>query len=361
MPIGLDWGKILKNRHNCFYSLLMVLGIFMVAQLPLPAMANSETSQDKRLVADNLFDVDFIDAQRGLASGYYGTILKTSDGGTHWVRIETNIKELIRRLDLVTADKGWAVGHRGSIFHTEDGGLSWKKQFQVKGVYLRDISFASENTGWAVGQNMTILYTGNGGKTWQQQKLTGFKGRDLPRLNGVLALSETTAVLVGEFGVVGYTSDGGANWQILPSGMETTLIALAQRGQQDVIVVGLDGVALNVSLGTELAVTSLDTGIRQHIFDISFNGKGQGIAVGRTIILRFDGDKIISVKADDSVILPYRWYHGVQILDDGQVIAVGARGAIIKTDSLQDKFRKIAQLGDPETVSVTGNVKSEEQ
>ncbi|HEC01556.1 MAG TPA: hypothetical protein ENI91_07665 [Sphingomonadales bacterium] len=360
MPIGLDWGKMLKNRHNCLYSLLMVLGILVVAQLPVVAMANSETSQDKRLVADNLFDVDFIDAQRGLASGYYGTILKTRDGGAHWVRIDTNIKELIRRLDLVTADRGWAVGHRGSIFHTEDGGLSWQKQFQVKGVYLRDISFASENTGWAVGQNMTILNTRDGGKTWQQQKLTGFKGRDLPRLNGVLALSETTAVLVGEFGVVGYTDDGGANWRILPSGMGTTLTALAQRGQ-DVVVGGLDGVALNVSLGATPVVTSLNTGVHQHIFGISFNGKGQGIAVGRTIILRFDGDSITPVKADDSVILPYRWYHGVQILDDGQVIAVGARGAIIKTDSLQDEFRKIAQLGDPDTVSVGGEVKSEEQ
>lgn len=358
MPFRKEPGKAVYQNIRWIFVAVAGPLLLMIFQGQLPVRASSPVMADRRLVADNLFDVDFADAENGLATGYYGTILKTNDGGRHWVKIVTGTRELIRRLDMVSVREAWAVGHRGSIFHTTDGGLTWQVQTQVKGVYLRDISFATARAGWAVGQNMTILHTADGGATWQKQQLSGYKGRDLPRLGGVTALSETTAVLVGEFGVVGLTTDGGANWQLLPSGVGATLTAVAHRGS-DVVAIGLDGIALDISLGSDPKVTRISTGVKQHLFGISFNKQGQGVIVGRTVLLKLDGDTVSAVPADSSVVLPYRWYYGVKILPDGEVVAVGARGEIIKAKSMQGPFRRIASIGDPETVSYAGGSRKE--
>ncbi len=347
--------KVTHTKLRWMFNVIAMLGFLMILQGQISSKADSTVGKELRLIPDHLYDVDFVDAKNGLATGYYGTILQTHDGGKTWARVNANIQELIRRVDMVSIKKAWAVGHRGSIFHTEDGGLTWQVQTQVKGIYLRDISFASETTGWAVGHEMTILHTSDGGQTWQKQKLSGYKGRDLPRLNGVKAINETTAILIGEFGVVGYTSDGGKTWQLVPSGVRTSLTAVDQNGA-DAVIVGLDGMALYLSLEDEPKISRIDTGTKQHIFDINVNGNGEGVAVGRTVLLKFSKDKVMNVKAEDSVNLPYSWYYGVHILDNGEVVAVGLRGAIIKAASIEGPFRLVAKIGDPETVSFVGNV-----
>ena len=362
LHMGLGKKKHIKTGQVFWISLACV----MMQMFLSPAEAQDKISDKggmisdvaRRLVPDNLYAVDFSDSDHGIATGYFGTILKTTDGGQHWVRINSATQELIRRVDMVSASKAWAVGHRGSILHSQDGGTTWVSQKQANATYLRDISFASEKVGWAVGHEATILHTRDGGATWQKQKLSGYKGRDLPRLNGVTALNETSAVLVGEFGVVGLTRDGGKNWQLVASGVRSTLTAVAQKGT-DAVAVGLDGAALYLSLEGGPEIRLISTGVKQHIFDIAFNKSGQGIAVGQAVLLRMDGDEVVKIIPDETVDLPYLWFHGVHIQDSGEVLAVGLRGSIIKTRSLEHSFRQIARLGDPETVSFASNSNSD--
>ena len=358
LHMGLGKKKHIKTGQIFWMSLA-----FVVMQMFLSLAEAQEKISDKgsmisdvsrRLVPDNLYGVDFGDSDHGIATGYFGTILRTSDGGQHWVRINSTTQELIRRVDMVSASKAWAIGHRGSILHSHDGGITWVSQKQANATYLRDISFASEKIGWAVGHDATILHTRDGGATWQKQKLSGYKGRDLPRLNGVAALNETSAVLVGEFGVVGLTRDGGENWQLVASGVKSTLTAIGKKGT-DAVAVGLDGAALYLSLEGAPVIRRISTGVKQHLFDVAFNKSGQGVAVGQAVLLRMDGDAVVKVVFDESVDLPYLWFHGVHIQDSGEVLAVGLRGSIIKTLSLEHSFREIARLGDPETVSFASN------
>ena len=54
-----------------------------------------------RFVPDNFFSVDFVNKSHGWAAGYYGTILKTMDGGENWTHISLPDTDLIRRIQFL--------------------------------------------------------------------------------------------------------------------------------------------------------------------------------------------------------------------------------------------------------------------
>ena len=82
-----------------------------------------------RFVPDNFFSVDFVNKSHGWAAGYYGTILKTMDGGENWTHISLPDTDLIRRIQFLDKDYGWLVTHRGRIMSSEDGGITWKTRY----------------------------------------------------------------------------------------------------------------------------------------------------------------------------------------------------------------------------------------
>ncbi|MFC7049968.1 WD40/YVTN/BNR-like repeat-containing protein [Emcibacter nanhaiensis] len=358
----------LQRRVESFGGVFFrfLFGIVLLSCLPGNVLAENIASEpegglqspDYRLVPDNLYDVDFDDFRHGIATGYYGTILQTSDGGSHWNRVRSDTSELLRRVDMVSENKAWSVGHRGGIFYSGNGGRDWELQARIEGIFLRDISFSSERNGWAVGHEATILHTRDGGKSWISQKLKDYSGRDLPRLNAIKALDENTAVLAGEFGVVAITHDGGENWHILPSGVKTTLTAVAYAGDR-AVAVGLDGVALDISLDDTGRIVPLETGVKQHLFDLAFDRQGRGVIVGQSVLLRFEGTRVSLMEAEPDVELPYRWFHGVEVLRDGAIYAVGLQGNMIRARSSQSGFHRIARLGDPASVTSVVSPESE--
>ena len=331
----------------------LLIGAYGLFGNPLAASPGSGAAVVNRLVPDHLYGVDFVDGQTGFASGYYGTLLKTENGGLHWTRLSSGVDQLLRRVDAVSEQLVWAVGHRGSILHSSDGGHRWQEQHRLPGVYLRDLSFADSDVGWVVGHEAAIMHTRDGGRSWQRQELSGYSGRDLPRLNAVLALDRQRAVLAGEFGVLAITEDGGDNWRLIETPAKKTLTALAQAGGQ-VTAVGLDGIAWQLSLGHDPAVHALSTGTREHLFDIALDTDGNGVVVGRSVLLRIERDRLTPVFADAGVELPYNWFHGVSVLPVGELLAVGGRGVVIKTAGIDEPFEILARLDDPVTVHVSG-------
>lgn len=301
----------------------------------------------ERTIRDSLYGVDMLDETFGVAVGYFGSVQTTSDGGQSWTHQVSGSDELLRRVDVVSETSVWAVGHRGTILHSSDAGVSWGIKRQPDDVYLRDIAFANERVGWAVGHDARILKTVDGGEMWEPQALA-YAGRDLPRLHAVAVISPEKAVIAGEFGVFAVTNDGGLNWHVVDLPIKTTLTALAV-ANDEIVAVGLDGVAVRVggqifdvadSAGGAVPngpVSSvaevIPTGTKEHIFDVALDGRGHGGAVGRTVLLRFDGTNFGPVTADDSIQLNYSWYHGASILPGGDVVAVGLNGSIIRFDA----------------------------
>ena len=361
------------------------------------ATAENGTSGDQnqfhRFWPDNLYAVEFVSDEVGFIAGYSGSVFKTEDGGETWGAIYIGANELIRHLSFVDDTNGWAVGHRGSIFHTADGGLTWETQLQDKGNYLRDIAFADKNNGWAVGHGSTIWHTADGGKNWTKQTLTGFEGRDLPRLHGVVAKDANNAILVGEFGTIAYTENGGELWLVVYNANSGTLLSIANQGA-GAIAVGLDGGVYAITVETEAQkafikeiranklakeeeqarkkakrrgkeyvpkevvelpeteigyfVTQIDSGISNHLYDVSSTTSGQAIAVGASMVLKISKSEAVSTIAQEvqevqdptfsitnltpaeTFPLPFVWIGGVDVTESGDIWAAGLRGMIVK-------------------------------
>ena len=103
---------------------LIILGIWKSNEDPTQSKSELNISQSNiahqkddrvRFVPDNFFSVDFVNKSHGWAAGYYGTILKTIDGGENWTHISLPDTDLIRRIQFLDKDYGWLITHRGRI------------------------------------------------------------------------------------------------------------------------------------------------------------------------------------------------------------------------------------------------------
>ncbi len=340
--------------------------LWMLSMLALCHFPATLATDFHRFWPDNLYAVNFVDKNTGFIAGYSGTLLRTTDGGDNWEALYMGRNELIRRVDFVDPNYGWAVGHRGSIFHSKDGGRNWEIQHSVPNTFLRDVAFVDRNHGWVVGHESTILHTVDGGITWTAQTLDGYVGRDLPRLHGIVVRSASEAALVGEFGVIAHTQDGGEHWSLVANESRGTLLSIAAVGDR-YVTVGSDGV-INlvspvVSLSTsavaeglaavvgsaqtaaagpagqtasphviEYQIQALATGTSEHFFAVSAAGNGVAVAVGRSAVVKIDGTAVSPLVADDSVALPFSWFGGVAVLEDGSFWLAGIRGAVARGD-----------------------------
>jgi len=161
---------------------------------------------DEAVYAPPLMGIWFADEQLGWASGAYGVLLHTSNGGRvweDWSHKVDNPDEL--HLNGVTGD---ANGH----------------------LYL-----ASE---WGVVFRSTI-----GGESWQPLE-TGYDGSFF----GVLASPETGSVFAyGLQGNIYRSTDRGDNWEPLDTPVRQSLFGATSDGAGGLVFVGLEGSALRTA------------------------------------------------------------------------------------------------------------------
>lgn len=287
---------------------------------------------------DDLFGIAAFDAGRLVATGYYGTIKVSDNGGRSWRRIDAGTTELLRRVVAFEGGTALAVGHQGSILLSADHGRNWRPVYREAGLYLRAISFASDKVGWAVGHEGRILHTRDGGHSWSRQAIADYKGRDLPRLSGVAAMGDGRAVTVGEFGVVAETADGGATWRLLSYRQYPTLTDVAVRGGRG-LVTGLNGTLLTVLDATDtISLQPLATGHHRHLLAAAIGPSGRMLAAGQGVLAEVEGGQLRPADVAPGFDLPHGWIGGVLCLGDGAAVAVGQGGAILGADGPDAPF-----------------------
>ena len=167
--------------------------------------------------------LDFPSSTVGYLGGYRGDMMKTTDGGTTWIPLETPFRESIFKIDFLDEYVGYVCGEYGSIFHTTDGGITWKNQYT--GLYfagedgvsneILGMSFLNGDTGMYVGLLGAMYVTRNAGLTWiLQEPLT------LNSLNNVQWIDENQIITVGNGGTVMKSNDAAETWEFLDTGYD---------------------------------------------------------------------------------------------------------------------------------------------
>jgi photosystem II stability/assembly factor-like uncharacterized protein len=103
------------------------------------------------------------------AGGSYRTevIIKTKDGGDHWTpQVYGEADQELTNIFFIDEQTGWAIGSSGKILKTTDGGTNWIKQQSGTLSRLNQVYFTDPDNGWIVGENAVILKTTNGGTTF---------------------------------------------------------------------------------------------------------------------------------------------------------------------------------------------------
>jgi photosystem II stability/assembly factor-like uncharacterized protein len=126
----------------------------------------------------SLSTVTFLnDGKRGWAAGYGGSLLRTVDGGDHWIPISMGTHTTFTSVYFIENGSGWVVGEDGTLMLSLDFGLSWiPVDVQPKLKNPRCVHFLSDGLqGRIVNEDGSFMTTLDGGDTWT------LSSRNIPR------------------------------------------------------------------------------------------------------------------------------------------------------------------------------------
>jgi photosystem II stability/assembly factor-like uncharacterized protein len=233
----------------------------------------------------NLRAIHFIDNQTGFASGYNGTIIKTTNAGSTWDKLETNTTVPLFGINFINSAIGFAVGGESDcggtgcvpigavILKTIDGGETWKEiPLNLDNeIELNSVHFINNSTGFAVG-NSSILTT-NGGDTWEQTKIDNLNGTmQKIDFNGAI-----NGVIISMGGQITLTRDGGVTWNTI-STLSTSGSVSISITEDDIIYVS-DNSKIRKSSNFGVSWTLINS--TSDNFDINFISQNIGFSVGR--------------------------------------------------------------------------------
>src|SRR5689334_21875472 len=128
-------------------------------------------------VTARLRGVSAVSERVAWASGSGATVLRTTDGGATWSKLNVTNEALdFRDIDAIDAQTAYVLsignGPASRIYKTIDGGATWTMQFKNDDAkaFLDAMSFWDANHGLVFGDSIDgqfyVLTTENGGRTW---------------------------------------------------------------------------------------------------------------------------------------------------------------------------------------------------
>lgn len=119
---------------------------------------------------ESLLTMDCAPDGRVWVGGSFSTLLSSSDG-EKWQETSLNEDLMFTTLQFLDDQYAVATGEFGSVAVTEDGGANWQPIDPMPNEFYPQASlFTDRNTGWSVGLNGKVLSTKDAGRSWQVQK-----------------------------------------------------------------------------------------------------------------------------------------------------------------------------------------------
>jgi photosystem II stability/assembly factor-like uncharacterized protein len=300
-------------------------------------------TEGRMQIYDDLFSVSFPTDKDGWASGRWGCIIHTADGGKTWERQKTGTSMTLSSVFFIDPKRGWAVGEEGTIIHTEDGGKTWAKQKSPHPNFHMRVYFVTPVVGFIVSEWTHIYYTGDGGKTWDVR----FKDQDYI-LKSLSFADAAHGWAAGEYGFIYNTRDGGKTWA-----QQSGFFGVSEKtgdvegGNYIFDIVGLDAQRAWAVGIDGYVVKTVDGGKTwQEVATKAPKTQLFGIAVldGRTIAIGGSGYFLVSADGGATWKAPaftppitYSWIYGVGRRGNAGFVAVGGSGVMYMTEG-KDPF-----------------------
>lgn len=312
------------------------VGLSVAVMLSSVAAVRGKTAPGSDRIKDNLYGTKFVSDKVGWVVGAFGSIYRTSDGGTSWQPQLSHTTEQLFDADFVDERQGWIAGRSGVILHTTDGGATWTRQNSGTEMHLFSVDFVDAQFGCIAGDWGTILTTADGGVTWQSRTL-----EEDVILNDVSMIDRTHGWIVGEVGAVLSTEDGGATWTRRETEVSKTLFGVFFADRQRGWLVGIDALIVQTEDGgatwqvrhgsTELRELE-QVGFGQaydnpSLYAIAVDGQ-RGFAVGEigAVFLSDDGGRTWTRRVPPGKDEP-AWFRAVSVAPGGgRGAIVGAKG-----------------------------------
>jgi photosystem II stability/assembly factor-like uncharacterized protein len=284
--------------------------------------------------------------QNAWAAGYWGTILRSSDGGRNWSQPETPTAKTLFGISFADDTSGWAVGAGGTILRSTDGGASWTAQTvqlvdemgdsRPLDTNLFSVAATSATSAWAVGDLGVVVRTRDG-QTWERVAIdaASYADDNVPErlLNSVSFTSPTEGWIAGEFATLLRTADGGETWvgqrQINGAPNDLYLFNLSATAGGPAAAVGLAGSVLVSSEGGSIwDLRAVDT--TAGLFGIAWNGD-HGVAAGDrgVIYVSTDGGRTWTDAKRPKL---FNWLAGAAFASATEAIVVGERGVVLRSE-----------------------------
>lgn len=175
-------------------------------------LEDAELALDEAVFTSPLLDVWFQDSLRGWATGAFGALLVTDDGGGSWNQVDELIDNPDQyHLNAITGDgrgRVFIAGESGTMFRSLDGGASWHSlRSPYRGSWFGATYNASSNTLLVYGLQGQLYRSLDFGDSWQAVENPGTATLAGGTANG------DEVLLVGANGTVLYSDDNGQTFR----------------------------------------------------------------------------------------------------------------------------------------------------
>ena len=297
----------------------------------------------------------------GYAAGDFGTLLKTTDGGTTWSGLPVGTLtglSVVQALDPDTVVAGGGCVARRSV----DGGRTFTaiRFTPVESscvAKLHDLSFVTRDLGWLLLSDGSVRATTDGGATFASRtavpQTPAAGGSSTP---GGLVFVDARTGYVTSGQQIFQTLDGGVTWRAVFNG-DFTLNRLWFMDAQHGFAVGNVGVLLSTDDGGATWIPRTSIAGRPDLTSISCNSS-------RICMMTTDtGHELVRVSDGGSglptVITPSTDpIHAVGFASPTRVVAVGDHGATVVSDDVGATFAPVGgRIGGSSTTMRAGGAK----
>jgi photosystem II stability/assembly factor-like uncharacterized protein len=255
--------------------------IFLLLALVYAQLVVAQWVTQSSPITTHLSSVHFVSPTNGFAIGY-NTLLKTTDGGSTWVKDPTGNTYALNQICFISAAVGYICGSNNSnhsiVLQTTDGGVTWNSQQLATTYPLYNIHFANANYGFTSDVHGTIFTTSDGGITWSTSALGSW---GLGSVYEIFFNTSTVGFIVGDkvFGGINKTVDGGLTWQTKSHPINETIFDVFFINANEGWVAGEQGALMHTTDAGDTWIAQ-PTGTTETIRSIFFVNTNDGFAIG---------------------------------------------------------------------------------